>query len=299
MTARPKNTRRSDQLSQHDAEACLRNFPFPGYPALALHALFVIACNGYVFWLLVSGQLPAAGLILLVAIECSALLLLLQLLAYAVPPEHWADPPDRGTKRLALLGFLIVWCGGAYGLTLVVIDGWRDLLGFWQDLDRWYETGLAYALALTLGLALIATLSDWQRYRRIGPPFMPTASTDCMARMLTLIFGAIPFAVPFFVVAIGGAKLVEWLFARAGRDLQNTILGALCMLAAAYGSFFLVGMLIDAGIGGWAIGYVLAKILAELLVVALPLIMRDAAGSTGQVATPSSAAKGKQSRRLP
>jgi hypothetical protein len=178
---------------------------------------------------------------------------------------------------LPVLGFLIVWCAGAYGITLLMVKGWADMLGFFRDPQQWLDSGLAYALAITAVLALLAGIGDLRRYRRIGAPFMSSISHDVMARMLTLIFGGIPFAMPFFVVTIGGFKTVEWLFKRARTDPAQSLFGAAAMLLVAAGGFALVSALIESGTHGWAIGYVLAKLLAELMVAVIPLVMRHVA----------------------
>jgi hypothetical protein len=275
-----------ETLTPADAKAWLRSAPFPGYPALVLHGLIVLAANAYVFRLLISGQLPPAGLILLVAIEFLGLMVLLRLLGAAVPPSDWFEAPKPLRAQLPIFAFLPFWCGGAYSLTLVVIDGWGDMLVYFREPQVWFDTGLVWALAISFGLALCGGLNDWLRYRRLGPPYIPSAASDTLARLLTLIFGGIPFAMPFFIVAFGGIKAVEWVFKRAKRDLNQSVLGAVAFIACAYGGFAIVGLLIGAGVDGWSIGFVLAKLLAELALVAIPLVMREVASEDVQPAKP-------------
>jgi hypothetical protein len=271
-------TRSSEsKLSKADAEAWLRQFPYRGHAALGLHALLVLGANGFVFWLLHSGRLSGAGLILLVALETVLLLALTRLMALPVPLRDWFEAPKPMREVLPVLAFLVVWCAGAYGITLLMISGWPDFLAYFRDPRQWLRSGLAYALAITVVLALVAGTGDYLRYRRLGAPYMSSLSLDAMARMLTLVLGGIPFAMPFFVVTIGGFKAVEWLAARARTDPRTSILGGLGMLAVAVLGFAAVSALIGAGTSGWAIGFVLAKLLAELMVVAIPLVMREAA----------------------
>ena len=52
------------------------------------------------------------------------------------------------------------------------------------------------------------------------------------ARYLTLIFGGIPFAMPFFVVVIGGFKAIEFLMRRARVAPGQSVLGALAMIGS-------------------------------------------------------------------
>lgn len=266
-----------ETLTRDDANAWLRQFPFPGWVALGFQALVVLAGNGLVLWLLGSGRLPAAGLILLVLLEFVLLLVLAQLVALPVPRAHWFEPPKPWREQLFLLGFLTVWAGGAYSLTLLMIQGWGDFLAYFRDVSRWHATGLAWAIGVTALLALCTGLGDWLRYRAKGPPFISALGLDVMSRLLTVIFGAIPFAMPVFVVFFGGVKLAEWVFARARQGSPLAVGGALAALGIGFAVFSVVEWLVGAGVGGWAIGYVLAKCLSELLVVAIPIVMREAA----------------------
>ncbi|MFN9729492.1 MAG: hypothetical protein ACK59M_03390 [Pseudomonadota bacterium] len=267
-----------DTLTREDAQAWQRHFPFPGWGAIAFHAIAVLAGNGLVLWLLATGRLPGAGLILLVVVEFVLLLVLARLAALPVPHAHWFEPPDPWRKQLFLLGVLAVWAGGAYSITLVMIEGWGPFLAYFRDASRWHETGLSWAIGITALLGLGTAFGDWHRYRRLGPPFVPALGMDVLSRMLVLIFGAIPFAVPIFSVFIGAVKAGERMVGalRAGRWPAAAAMLALELAGGAllYSIFFLLH---GAGVHVWAIGYVMAKCVAELMVVAIPLVMREAA----------------------
>lgn len=266
-----------EQLTREDARAWQRHFPFPGWGALAFQALVVLAGNALVLWLLASGRLPGAGLILLVVLEFALLFVFAHLAALPVPRAHRFEPPKPWREQLFLMGFLAVWAGGAYSLTLLMIQGWGDFLAYFRDASRWHATGLSWALGVTAVLALCTALGDWLRYRAKGPPFMPALGLDVMSRLLTLVFGAIPFAVPIFTVFLGGVKLTEWVAARAKQDSWLALAAPLAALGMGLAVYALVEWLLGAGVGGWAIGYVLAKCVSELLVVAIPIVMREAA----------------------
>ncbi|MCE3004516.1 MAG: hypothetical protein LW860_17720 [Xanthomonadaceae bacterium] len=267
-----------DTLTRDDANAWLRQFPFPGWTALGFQVVVVLAGNALVLWLLASGRLPGAGLILLVVIEFVLLFALAHLAALPVPRAHWFEPPTPWREQLFLLGFLAVWAGGAYSFTLLLIGGWPDFLAYFHDPGRWHATGLSWALGVTFVLALATACGDWLRYRRRGPPFMPALGLEVASRMLTLIFGAIPFAVPIFAAFIGVVKSAERIIA-AARAKRWT--AAAATLAAALGGLVLLYTMFvalqRAGVNDWAIGYVMAKCVAELLVVAIPIVMREAA----------------------
>jgi len=263
----------SPTLTRADIDTHLRQFPFTGYPSWLLQMLPVILSNAYVLWLLLQGRLSGAGLILIVAIEAVVLMLLVNLAALPVPRAHWQDPPKPWREVLPAMLFLAIWCGGAYGMTLAFIKGWPDMQRYLQEPAFWIESGVATALGLTFGLALMTAVGDWLRYRRLGPPYVPALSHDVMARILTLIFGAIPFAMPFFVGTIGGIKGMEWIGKRARTDLLGAGLVALAMLVFAGACYLLVQALVKTELHAWAIGFVLAKLLSELTIASLSLIM--------------------------
>jgi hypothetical protein len=158
-----------------------------------------------------------------------------------------------------------------------MLDGVADFVALLRSQRAWIDAGLHWPLLVTLVPGLAHAFGDDAHYRRHGAPFLSTVTHDAIARYLTLIFGGIPFAMPFFVVVIGGFKAVEFLLRRARVAPGQSALGALAMIAIGYGGFALVGLLIANGVAGWAIGYILAKLAAELMVAAIPLVMAKVA----------------------
>ncbi|MGQ0799354.1 MAG: hypothetical protein ACT4NL_04465 [Pseudomarimonas sp.] len=281
-----KSMANTETLTKADALAYLKQFPFHGPLFFGLGLLPVLASNGYLLWLMLQGRLTGPGLILIVVIETVMVTVLARLSALPIPRADWIDQPKPWSQVLPVLVFLLIWCSGAYGLTLLFIGGWREMLSYFQGTQIWLDSGVAYALALTLVLAIFPMVSDWQRYRRIGPPFMASLGHDAMARLLTLIFGGIPFAMPFFVVVIGGFKLLEWIVLRAKRAPRSSALAAVCMLAVAGCGFLLVEKLIQTEAHAWAIGYMLAKLVSELMVASIPLVMHVASNELPAEAPP-------------
>jgi uncharacterized membrane protein len=66
---------------------------------------------------------------------------------------------------------------------------------------------------------------------------------------------------------------VEFVAKQAKVAPQLSALAGIAMLAVASGSFALVSWLISAGVTGWAIGFVFAKLIAEVMVACVPLVM--------------------------
>ena len=269
-------TAANDTLTREDALTYLRRFPDRGVPGFAFDLALVLASNGVVAWLLAHGRLAPAHLVALVAAEAALLVAIAALAARAVPVRDWSEPPKPWRERWPVLVFALCWLGFAYALTVTLIGGWPDLLALRRP-GAWREAGLHWPLAATMLLALVHAYGDLAHYRRHGAPYLSTTSHDALARWMTLLFGAIPFAVPFFVVAIGGIKLVERVLKRLRVEPGPSMLTAALMIGCGYAGFAVIGWLASSGVSGWAIGYVLAKTLSEAAVAAIPLVMRQVA----------------------
>ncbi|HET9485162.1 MAG TPA: hypothetical protein VFO79_14470 [Xanthomonadales bacterium] len=267
----------ANTLTREDALSYLRRFPSQGKAVVAANLALVCSTNGVVFWLLMTDRLRSAHLIVLVVVEALLLVAIARASAARVPRRDWSEQPRPWRERAPVLAFALAWLGFAYGLTLLYVQGYADLFALLRSPAAWTAAGLHWPLLLTLATALVHASGDVAHYRRHGGPFLSSVSHDAMARWLTLLLGGIPFAMPFFAVAIGGFKGVEWLLERARVKPHESVLGAIAMLGVAWGSFALIGVLVSGGVAGWAIGYVFAKLIAELAVACVPLVMAHVA----------------------
>jgi hypothetical protein len=275
---------------RQNAKDYLRRFPPQGIAATALNVVMVLIGNSLVFWLLLSGELRAAHLIVLVMIETVLLLAISWLLQRAVPQVDWFEQPGPWREKLPILGFVLVWLGGAYGFTLAIINGYPDFVALVCSLQAWIDTRLYIPVLYTLALALLHALGDLRHYHQKGGPFVSEVSHDAMARYLTLVLGGIPFAMPFFAVAIGGFKGAEYVFRKARIDPAHSLFAGAAMIAVAAGSFTMIELLMTSGVHGWAIGFVFAKLIAELLIVFMPMIMARVAADEASGTVKKSAA---------
>ena len=264
-------------LSREDALQYLRRYPEQGRIAVAINFALVLAGNALVFWLLWSGLLRAAHLIVLVMVETALFFALGWWLQRQVPRKDWAEEPKSAREKWSVGLFMLFWLGGAYGMTLLMVGGYGDLRALLTSPRAWVDAGLHWPLAYTAVLAVVHVVLDLAHYRRHGGPFQSTLAHDTMARVLTLVLGGIPFAMPFFVAVGLGAKGVEFVARKAKVAPGQSVLASVAMLAVAGGSFALVSWLIDSGVTGWAVGFVFAKLLAELMVACIPLVMSHVA----------------------
>lgn len=271
-----KSSAGGETLTRADALNYLKRFPSQGRLAVAANVALVLAGNSLVLWLLLSGRFRAAHLIALVMVEAVLLVTVAWIQHRLIPKRDWLEQPKPWRERLGVLLFLAVWLGGAYGITLLLIGGYGDVLAL-RSRETWINAGLHWPLAATLAFALFHAFSDSAHYRRHGGPFHSSVSHDAMARFLTLILGGIPFAMPFFAVAIGGFKGVEFVARKARVSPEQSIGAGIAILAVAMGSFWIVTLLIESEVTGWAIGFVFAKLISEVLIACIPLVMAKVA----------------------
>jgi hypothetical protein len=266
----------SSNLTREDALVYLRRFPAQGRFSIALNIATVLGGNAIVFHLLNSGQLRAAHLIALVIVETLALIAISAFVQRRVPQRDWLEQPKPWREKGPLIAFVLVWLCGAYGITLAMLHGYADVLALAQW-RTWIDTGLYLPLPYTVALALVHASGDWLHYRHHGGPFQSSVSQDAMGRYLTLLLGGIPFAMPFFAVVIGGLKGIEYVTRNARAAPARSLFAGVAMIGVAYAGFALVGLLISSQVAGWAIGFVFAKLIAEMMMACVPLVMAHVA----------------------
>lgn len=272
-----KDPRKSETLTRQDAESYLKRFPARGIAPVAFNVALVLASNAVVFWLLMTGLLRAAHLIALVMAETILLIAIAWIQHRLVPRRDWLEEPKPFKERLPVFIFMLVWLSGAYGVTLLMVGGFTDFLELLRSRDAWIQARLHWPLGITAALALMHAVGDHLHYRHAGGPFHSTVSHDAMARLLTLLLGGIPFAMPFFAVTLGGFKGVEYVFKKAKISPEKSVFAGLAMIAVAYASFGVISLLISSQVTGWAIGYVFAKLISEVMVACIPLVMAHVA----------------------
>lgn len=281
-----------NKLSRADALSYLKRFPAQGRVAVAVNIAMVLAGNSLVLWLLLTSRFRAAHLIALVFVEAVLLAAVAWLLHLLVPRRDWLEQPKPWRERLPVFVFMLVWVGGAYGMTLVIIHGYGDFLGLLRSPQAWIDAGLHWPLAYTLLLAIVHAIGDFSYYRSHGGPFHSSVSQDSMARFLTLILGGIPFAIPFFAATIGGFKGIEFIARKAKVDPAKSALAGVAMMLVAFGSFGVIQLLISSEVAGWAIGFVFAKLIAEVLIACIPLLMSQVAREGAVASAAGSAIRG-------
>ena len=267
----------AQKLTREDALQYLKRFPEQGRVAVAINIAFVLAGNSLVFWILWSGLLRAAHLIVLVFVETGMLLALGWWQRRQVPEKDWPEEAKPKRERWSVAAFMFVWLGGAYGMTLLMVQGYGDLRALLTSPRAWIDAGLHWPLAYTALLACVHAVLDLAHYRRHGGVFLSTLSHDTLARVLTLVLGGIPFAMPFFAAVGLGIKGVEFVAKKAKVAPEQSVFAGLAMLAVAWGSFAVVSWLMASGVTGWAVGFVFAKLISEVMVACVPLVMSHVA----------------------
>jgi hypothetical protein len=274
-TESPTGTRPETELKAVNARVP------PGHPLnLGVDATTLLIANAVVIHYLIIGEMTPFELVVLVALEALLLSGIARTQRLLVPVEARIRPAGTGRSPIATLVFGIAWLLVTY------------LLVFWMFFDIGAEVAAALAdpslflwqpqirwpLSITLAGAVVDALSDHLHFRKGGGHFVSTVEFNALARLLTLLLGAIPFFVPLVVFAVGIFVLIKRIELRqmsAGVvPVPKALLALVVLLGAlAVGMAVIISGLFAAGITGWAIGYVSAKLAGEALVVALPTIV--------------------------
>jgi Ca2+/Na+ antiporter len=250
----------------------------PGQPLnLAADALTLLVANAVAVYYLVIGEMTPLELVVLVALEALALTVIARGQRMLVPAAARIRPePGQGSPAFKLV-FGVAWLLVMYALVFwmffdvgaEVAAALADPIAFlWQPQIRW-------PLALTLLGALVDAAGDHAWFTRHGGLFVSTVEFNGMARLLTLLLGAVPFFVPMLLLVIGISVLIKRFERRQLAAGAMAFPRAVLVLAALLGALSvgmaaLIGGLFAAGVAGWAVGYISAKLASEAAVVALP-----------------------------
>ena len=280
-SAHPTAGQRARSIGQWDS--LLKRYPMPSPLGLGVQVLLTLAGNGLVVWLVANGLMTPFELVLLVALEALLLISLAWGQSRLVPPEAREPPTMTPRDRLNTMLFAALWLGGVYSICLLVmLRAWPEALAAVRDPIGFFSTSaIRWPLLLTALLALIDALQDWRFFRRHGGIFLSTPGFQGAARWLTLFLGGIPFATPFFTVAIGAIKggeaLVRYVKVNTTRKVAVAVGAFLLVCIVLYSGLpsFIESATRD-GVSMWALGYCAAKVCAELFIVCLPLIASKA-----------------------
>ncbi len=253
-------------------KALTSRYPLAHPAALAMPLLSALAANGTLCWLVSIRALSPFELVLLVAIESILYLLIAWLQHLPVPKSaHLKHQSVSWGARLGMSLFALIWLGGVYGMVLLVWLGQlgeakaliADPIGFLGRSNIWIPLAIAVA-----GASVDAAL-DWRHWRRHGGAFVSTPAMTGAARWLTLFLGGFPFLMPMFLILIAINKLMEFVQKHTGKDNLWVMLLIPVMMFSVFGT---MGWLLSAGVSGFAIGYVVAKLASECLIVFTPWI---------------------------
>lgn len=299
-----KPTSRAERLkSLKEWEAILQRYPVASPWGLAWQASTVFSSNVLVAWFVATGRMTPLELVLLVAVEAVLLIVIAWLQARFVPRQAIQRSPQTLGQRVFIGLFGLFWLACVYGLMLglFVKQGAQVQQLIADPLAFFLASSIKWPLLVTLAGALVDALQDHAHFGRHGGTFMSTPAFQGGARLLTLFLGGIPFFMPM-VAVVGGlyaliTKTGELLRTRHGHDAQNLWM-VLSMPAILLGFFATFAYLVTSEVSGWAIGYATAKFAAEIFIVCLPLIARQAHAEE-QAALDGKPAKNKRGSRLP
>lgn len=257
-----------------DILAYIDRYPDLGPAAIAVTLASVLLGNAWLWWLSWRGALTPSGIVLLIFVEAVLLSLISSAQRASVPLKHRMKKERvKASKMLISWIAAVVGIGGAYVMWAVVLGETDTAIRLLTSPDAWMQYGLHIALGITLLFTVIGLLADHRHYLRAGPPLVSSVDMEATARRVTLIYGALVFAIPM----IGLLALAFWVLMRLTSKLEGNLHAAvfgLGLLGAFIGAFFLPARLVDDGPHGWAAVYLLGKAIVEGLFAMMPVLAR-------------------------
>ncbi|MEO8502437.1 MAG: hypothetical protein ABI609_00930 [Acidobacteriota bacterium] len=265
-------------------------------PPAALRSLFprllaILLGNATVAYLVLLGLARPLELVLFVALEA------MLLTTIAMVQERFTSGqrarPSLGRAVLNQLGVILI-CLLILAFNSVVIASMLHaeaaaLALARHPLETILRARLVWPLSITLVAALFDVRRDAKRFAQQGGEFDSTPGENGAARWLTLIFGAMPHAIPLLAYV----AIVSRYFRRRAERLKSAAVSApVSRVAIAVLGLYLVATLVflswllKSGLAGWTVAFFSAKISSEVLVVVaavLPTSKRKK-GKAAQVA---------------
>lgn len=261
-------------------DALQARYPLGSRWELMRPAAAVLAANLLTARSLLRGEMRPWELALLVALEALAFSAIAWVQTLGVPKEARPDeeqPKAPLGQRVGGMLFGLFWIVAVYGIIfgfyLREMPDWRALAS--APFAFLAGSAIRWPLAVSVAGALADAVADRQFWKHRGGIFVSTPGFTALARWLTLIFGGIPFFVPFAVGA-GLIAAVAKALERRFKSSPTTVWPLLAFPVLGLALFWGMGYLIRAGALGWTIGYVSAKLGAELLVLGVPLLAQRA-----------------------
>ncbi|HXU30451.1 MAG TPA: hypothetical protein VN851_07745 [Thermoanaerobaculia bacterium] len=264
-----KKSKKLRELSPDpDRDARIERYGQTSGRVLSTQALAVLAGNAVVAYLLAVHRIQPLHLVLFVGLE--GILLSLVATAQFLSVPRSAAPTDVGRRPGNWIGAMVL---GFFGLIVLngaligsIPHGGQELREFLSHpLGPFHLYQLLGPLSITLAAALADTLRDSRYFARHPRRYVSTPALSAQARLTTLLLGMAPGAILVVAILYGGRKY----FRRREKRPAGNI---------AWMTFFVVlvaGLVIlrsKTGLAGWAIGYIAAKVTAELFFVFLPWI---------------------------
>jgi len=198
-----------------ELDALRQRFPKPGGPAAAYQCAVILLTNGYLLYLVVSGQSSPVAIAAFNICELVMLSVIGHLALVPVPKaQRMGDPQAVGIlQRIVILALTSVWLGFVYSISLSFdsahINQVRNAHGVFEALD---DLNIVWPLLLAAVATLTATLGDLARWRAQGGMFVPQMAMSAVPKILTLVFAPIPavlISVPF-AKDHPGSQAIAW-----------------------------------------------------------------------------------------
>lgn len=207
----------SKTRDQNAAElAALRQrFPKPSPPAALYQCVTILLVNGYLLYLVVTGQSSPVAIAAFNLCELILLSIIAHLALIPVPKEQrfGVDPKQSIVQKIMVMALSLVWLGGIYYVSIgwdrAQIDRLRQAPNLFAAFD---DMHILWPLVLSGVATAVATARDLMRWRAKGGMFVPEYALSGAPKILTLVLAPIPAVLigePYLKTGLAAAE-VAW-----------------------------------------------------------------------------------------
>jgi len=175
--------------------ALRQRFPKPSAPAAVYQCASILLLNGYLVYLVATGQSSPVAIAAFNLCELILLSAIAHLALIPVPKQARLGDADSSTfvQKIFIMLLGLVWLGGVYFISVsfdtVHVDQLRHATGVISALQ---DMNILWPLLFSAATTLVATISDVVRWRAKGGMFVPEYAVSAAPKILTLIFAPIP-----------------------------------------------------------------------------------------------------------
>jgi hypothetical protein len=188
-------TQASARATAAEMAALRQRFPKPGAAAAVFQVATILSVNGYLVYLVATGQTSPVGIAVFNLAELVVLSAVSHLVLIAVPRDSRIGDAGTGgiAQKLIVMLLSLLWLDGIYWLSVSFDRAHIAQLRNAPDpLVALADLHILWPLLFSAGMIVFATLGDFARWRRKRGLFVPEYAMSAAPKILTLLLAPIP-----------------------------------------------------------------------------------------------------------